>query len=79
MRKFGLTIKSKKAECVSLLPTPQPLGLLEQPAIADGGSRISGCLAGPYQYGQGDVKSKGGEPKEMYSVESDKRVSNMRH
>ena len=75
---LGTAIKSKKAECMSGSPTPQPLGLLEQPLIADGRQELQGALQGHISLGRGDADSRAGEPKGTHTVGSGMRVSDMR-
>ena len=77
VRKFGTTIKSNKTERVSVLPTPQPLGLLEQHLIADGGEGLQGPLQGNISLGRGDSNSRAGEQNQMHNVPSGKRLTDI--
>ena len=68
---------SKKVERIPVLPTPQPLGLLEQPIIADGGQGLQGTLHGQISLGMGDVSSRAGEPNQIDNVPSGKRLTDI--
>ena len=74
---MGITIMSKKVQCIPVPPTPQPPGLEEQTSIADGGQGLQGALQSHISLGRGDVNLGAGDSNQVHNTSSGKRLTDI--